>query len=205
MKNVQQHDALLEQAIDMQAARTLCRDGWSCEQINAVLKNAEISYQEFATIQDQSRKLDELQKFFGSPTDSFFTGHTEPNESQFDFLNRGPDAAAAVLRNKGWNNTEISLVLQASMFASLEEPVQEQPNHQWENNRSSYNLNTRKAFPPTQQNFYPQYPHNPIPASAVAVNGRAIPRRTARAVFGRDLFILTFMAGVALVMVFTLL
>ena len=57
MKNVQ-HDALLEQAIDIRAARTLCRDGWSCEQINAVLRNAEITRQQFETIQEQSRDLD---------------------------------------------------------------------------------------------------------------------------------------------------
>ena len=33
MKHVQPN-ALLEQAIDIRSARTLYRDGWSCEQIN---------------------------------------------------------------------------------------------------------------------------------------------------------------------------
>lgn len=206
MKNVQQHDALLEQAIDIQAARALCRDGWSCEQINSVLKNTEISYQEFETIQVKSREFDELQTFFGSPSDFLFTGHAEPDESQFDFLNRGPDAAAAVLREKGWNNAEISLVIREAMFASLEESVQEQFNPQGQTiSQSGYDLRPSTTFVPPQQIFYSQYPPNPSPASVAAVNSQAISRRTARSSFGRDLFILTFMAGVALAMVFTLL
>ena len=108
MKHVQP-DALLEQAIDIRAARTLCRDGWSCEQINSVLRNAEITRQQFETIQEQSRDLDRLRQDFGPPSDWLSSGHTETNHSEIDFLNHGPDAATEILREHGWQSYEISL------------------------------------------------------------------------------------------------
>ncbi|MGD1950443.1 MAG: hypothetical protein ACFB14_12460 [Leptolyngbyaceae cyanobacterium] len=198
MKHVQP-DALLEQAIDIRAARTLCRDGWSCEQINAVLKNTEISHEQFETIQCQSRELDKLQKIFGAPVDSLYDDHAEPNKGEIDFLNRGSDAAASVLREKGWNNHEIDLVIKESMFVPLEEPTSS-----WLRNQVAYNSYELK--PPATAVYggngythnYPGIPNNFARAT------RAVPRRTARGSLGRDIFILTFMATVALVMVFTL-
>ncbi|MEM1251752.1 MAG: hypothetical protein AAGI69_04910 [Cyanobacteria bacterium P01_H01_bin.21] len=199
MKHVQP-DALLEQAIDIRAARTLCRDGWSCEQINAVLQNTEISHEQFETIQSQSRELDKLQKIFGAPIDSLQDGHAEPNKGEIAFLNRGPDAAASVLRAKGWNNHEITLVIKESMFVPLEEPTSD-----WLSNQIAYNSYEPKP-PATAAYGGNGYPRGGYPGTSNNFAAtRAVPRRTARGSLGRDIFILTFMATVALVMVFTLL
>ena len=199
MKHVQP-DALLEQAIDIRAARTLCRDGWSCEQINAVLKNVEISHEQFETIQAQSRELDKLQKVFGAPMDLLYGSHTEPNKDEMDFLNRGPYAAASVLREKGWNNNEIALVIKESMFLPLGEPTSD-----WLSNQVAYNSYEPK--PPATavygSNGYSR--DSPETSDNFARAIYAVPRRTARGSLGRDIFILTFMATVALIMVFTLL
>ncbi|NEQ50748.1 MAG: hypothetical protein F6K11_11530 [Leptolyngbya sp. SIO3F4] len=204
MNNVQ-NDALLEQALDLRAARTLCRDGWSCEQINTVLKNASITDQEFETIQAQSRELDKLQNVFGPPVDSLCTGHTEPDQSDIDFLNRGPDAAAETLREKGWNGYEIRLVLKDSMFLDIDEPQLEQP--------PAYGNATAAmptAFPTQGRNGYALgHPDGRMAASIPVVpitNERILPRRkSSRRSLSRDAFTLAFMAAFALVLVFTLL
>ena len=198
MKHVQ-HDAL-EQAIDIRAARTLCRDGWSCEQINAVLKNIDISHQQFETIQAQSRDLDELQQVFGPPINSLRSEHAEPSQSDLDFLNRGPDAAASVLREKGWNSYEIDLVIRESMFVPLEESklAPQQPAY------VSYPT-TIPVFPTQNPNGYALgYPDGGI-AAAATLSDRSHFHRTSSGTLRRDIFILTFMATIGLVMVFTLL
>ncbi|EKV02794.1 hypothetical protein Lepto7375DRAFT_5056 [Leptolyngbya sp. PCC 7375] len=198
MKHVQ-HDAL-EQAIDIRAARTLCRDGWSCEQINAVLKNVDISHQQFETIQAQSRELDELQQVFGPPINSLRSEHAEPSQSDLDFLNRGPDAAASVLREKGWNSYEIELVIRESMFVPLEEPklTPQQPAY------AGYPT-TIPVFPTQSQNGYALgYPDGGV-AAAATLSDRSHFHRTSIGTLKRDIFILTFMATIGLVMVFTLL
>lgn len=204
MNNVQ-HDALLEQALDIRAARTLCRDGWSCEQINDVLKNANITHQQFETIQVQSRELDKLQKVFGAPVESLRSDHAEPDYSEIDFLNRGPDAATSVLLDKGWSRDEISLVIVDSMFVTMDEPRVEVA-------ASNYYSNPpiAPAFP-TQEGRNGYALGHPAESGGVAAvpyypsNGgnRVVPRR--RGSLGRDAFILFFMAAFALVLVFTLL
>ncbi len=214
MKNVQHHDALLEQAIDIRAARTLCRDGWSCKQINAVLKNTKISAQEFVDMQTQSRELDKLQNVFGSPDDSLAVGHAEPNQSELDFLNRGPDAAVAVLKEKGWNNYEISLVIQESMFASLDEPTVDWPEQQQPGEIAGHGAAIPPQTAPPSHSYPPPHSYNQGPRAAaisnistpgLASNRRAPHRRSALQNFGRDVFILAFMAGLALALLFTLL
>ncbi|MBX2865134.1 MAG: hypothetical protein KTR27_16400 [Leptolyngbyaceae cyanobacterium MAG.088] len=204
MKNVQHHDALLEQAIDIRAARTLCRDGWSCEQINAVLKNAEISVQTFTAMQTQSRELDKLQNEFGSPIDFLRVGHAEPSQSEIDFLNRGPDAAASVLRDNGWDNYAISLVVQDSMFASLDEPAAEWPDHQGIHNQS-YGVNTpaTAALPAYGYNHGYAPPINyPVRSTTRRISRR---NRSGRRAFGQDVLALTCLAGAALALVYALL
>ena len=205
MNNVQ-NDALLEQALELRAARTLCRDGWSCEQINAVLKNAAITSEEFETIQTQSRELDKLQKVFGPPVDSLYTGHAEPDQSEIDFLNRGPDAAAEVLREKGWNGYEISLALKDSMFLDLDEP-QVLGAHATYGNRVA---TIPTAFPTQGRNGYSLgHPDGSVAASIPVISiteERGFPRRKSSArSLSRDAFALAFMAAFALVLVFTLL
>ena len=200
MKNVQ-HDALLEQAIDIRAARTLCRDGWSCEQINAVLRNAEITRQQFETIQEQSRDLDRLRQDFGPPSDWLSSGHTETNHSEIDFLNHGPDAATEILREHGWQSYEISLVIQDSMFIALDEPKLEQQTKGYRSN------GIIPASLPTQSShsgYALSYPNHAVASIPIPQN-RAVQRRQSRRYLGRDIFILTFMAAVALALLFTLL
>ncbi|MGD1858294.1 MAG: hypothetical protein ACFB2W_28995 [Leptolyngbyaceae cyanobacterium] len=201
MNNVQ-HDALLEQALDLRSARTLCRDGWSCEQINSVLKNTAISFEDFETMQAQSRELDNLQKEFGPPMDSLRTEHAEPSQSEIDFLNRGPDAAAAVLQEKGWSGYEISLVIKDSMFLDLDEPQLAR--------QSAYYSQTGVQVPAA----FSTYPRNGYalgqPGGVTAVPVAAVPRgqlrqRSSRSSLSRDAFALTFMAALALVLIFTLL
>ncbi|MBT9317142.1 hypothetical protein [Leptothoe spongobia] len=204
MNNVQ-HDALLEQALDLRAARTLCRDGWSCEQINAVLKNASITHQEFATIQTQSRDLDKLQQVFGPPIESLYTDHTEPDQSEIDFLNRGPDAAAEVLREKGWNGYEIGLVIQDSMFLDLDEPQLAPPHATY----GSAAPTVSAAFPTQDRNGYalghPEGRFASIPVIPLTDERPYPQRKSSRRSLTRDAFTLSFMAAFALVLVFTLL
>ncbi|MEM9805192.1 MAG: hypothetical protein AAF959_07915 [Cyanobacteria bacterium P01_D01_bin.56] len=204
MKDLQQ-STLLEQELDFRAARTLCRDGWSCEQINVVLKHVAISQEQFHTIQAQSRELDELQKDFGAPADSMSVGHKEPSQSELDFLNRGPDAAADVLREKGWSKREISLVIQDTMFPSVEMPKakQQAPNY-------AVAPPVVTAVPPAFQtqgrNGYALgHPDAGIATLPYPTNSQARPRRGARSTLVRDTLILAFMAGIALALVFTLL
>ena len=206
MKNVHQ-DALFDQALDIRAARTLCRDGWARDQINAVLKNADVTAQQFEIIQNQSRELDELQKVFGPPVESLAASHAEPAQSELDFLNRGPDAAAAVLRERGWSRHEISLVIQEAMFEALEEAAAIATPAQ------SYRAVAPEpsiplAFPTQGRNGYALGHPDAGMAGAVPMyyaQAQALPRRGARSSLSRDAFILTFMAGFALVLVFTLL
>ncbi|MEM6255193.1 MAG: hypothetical protein AAF821_19950 [Cyanobacteria bacterium P01_D01_bin.156] len=212
MKDLQQstfqQSTLLEQELDFRAARTLCRDGWSCEQINVVLKHVSISQEQFETMQEQSKELDELQKVFGAPADSMNAGHTEPNQSELDFLNRGPDAAADVLRENGWSNHEVSLVIQDSMFPNVE-PLKMAPQAvilQHAAVSAPAMAMPATAFPPQVTNGYAMGGPNsgiaamPYPA---ATQGRV--RRGSRSTLVRDTLILAFMAGIALALVFTLL
>lgn len=201
MKNVQ-HDALLEQALDIRAARTLCREGWSCEQINTVLKKADITDQQFATMQAQSREFDKLQQVFGPPASSLYSGHAEPAQSAIDFLNRGPDAATDILKEKGWSGHEISLVLKESMFAPLEEPPVAAPS-----NRHYHNppVIVQPAFPTHSGNGYALGHADTAMLALPQPGSRALPRSTSRRSLSRDTFILTCMAAFALVLIFTLL
>lgn len=200
MKNVQ-HDALLEQALDIRAARTLCRAGWTCEQINTVLKKANITDQQFATMQAQSREFDKLQQVFGPPADSLYSGHADPTHSAIDFLNRGPDAATDILKEKGWSGYEISLVLEESMFTGLEETPIAVPN-------SSYYRNppvmVQPAFP-TQGGGYAVDHADTATLALTRPGNRILPRSNSRRSLSRDTFILTCMAAFALVLIFTLL
>lgn len=199
MKNVQHQNALLEQAIDTRAARTLCRDGWSCEQINAVLKNTAISHQDFEAMQAQSKELDKLQTVFGSPVESLQTGHTDPSDSEFDFLNRGPDAAASVLRQKGWESYEINLVIKESMFVPLDNPTASSSDN------SSYQ-GYGPAVIPHASSAYGYGGQPPMYTSPAAVPSRRSNRyRSASSVFGRDVFILTCLAGFALAVLYAVL
>lgn len=206
MSNVQQ-DALVEQALDLRAARTLCRDGWACDQINAVLKNALITEQEFATIQAQSRELDKLQSVFGPPIESLSTGHADPDESNLGFLNRGPDAAALILREKGWNGYEIGLVIQDSMFVGLEESQLElQPAVAYGNTMP---MAVPAAFPTHRHNGYalghPDGRFASLPVVPMTDNRVPPRRRSSASSLSRDAFTLAFMAAFALALVFTLL
>lgn len=207
MKNVQQ-DALFDQALDIRAARTLCRDGWARDQINAVLKNADITAQQFETIQNQSRELDELQKVFGPPVESLAASHAEPAQSELDFLNRGPDAASAVLREKGWSRHEVSLVIQEAMFEALEEAAIATAPQTPSYSSAATEPPVPLAFPTQDRNGYALGHPNAAMAGTVPMyyaQAQALPRRTSRSSLSRDAFILTFMAGFALVLVFTLL
>lgn len=203
MKNVQ-HDALLEQALDIRAARTLCRDGWTCQQINAVLKNTDITNDQFLTIQLQSQELDKLQKVFGPPLESLSTGHIESHPSELDFLNRGPDAATAVLQEKGWQGYEISLVLKQTMFQVLDETPAAAVQHNSYTN--SHPVTIPAAFPTQARNGYTPGPSDIDTVTALpSPDSRALPRRSSRRSLSRDTFMLTFMAAFALALVFTLL
>lgn len=213
MKNIQ-HDTLLEQAIDIRAARTLCRDGWSCEQINGVLKNTEITHQQFAKFQEQSKALDELQEVFGPPANSLYTKRTENTQSEIDFLNRGPDAATEVLKENSWQAYEISLVIQDSMFVPLDEPQpQVAPS-------VNYYGNSGMASPPVSaipnHNGYAlSDPHSTTQSAMASVPmqnfnhspnpNRSTSSRPSRRTLKRDTLILAFMAAVALALLFTLL
>ncbi|MBE9066836.1 hypothetical protein IQ260_09240 [Leptolyngbya cf. ectocarpi LEGE 11479] len=201
MKNAQ-HDALLEQALDIRAARTLCREGWSCEQINSVLKKADITDQQFAMMQTQSREFDKLQQVFGPPADSLYSGHAEPTHSAIDFLNRGPDAATDILKDKGWSGYEISLVLEESMFTGLEEAPIAVPSNSYHRNPP---IIIQPAFPTHSDNGY-VVGHSDAATLALPHPGsRALPRRNSRRSLSRDTFILTCMAAFALVLIYTLL
>ncbi len=196
MKQIQ-HDALLEQAIYTRAARTLCRDGWSCEQINGVLKNTEITQQQYAAFQDESKSLDELQEVFGPPANSLYARKTaKSDQSELDFLNRGPDAATEVLRENDWEAYEISLVIQDSMFVPLEEP-------KFMPQVSNYRGSGGTALAPVAN-----IPHHNGYALSDPLNDpyRRTPQtRQSRRTLKRDTLILAFMAAVALALLFTLL
>ncbi|MEL6130146.1 MAG: hypothetical protein AAFR30_09590, partial [Cyanobacteria bacterium J06628_4] len=171
-----------------------------CEQINAVLRNVEITRQQFETIQEQSRELDRLQQDFSSPADWLNSGHTEVNQSEIDFLNHGPDAAAEVLRDHGWQSYEISLVIQDSMFIAFDEPKLEPQTNGYRSN------GVIPASLPTQSHngYVLSYPNHAVASIPIPQN-RAMQRRQSRRYLGRDIFILTFMAAVALALLFTLL
>ncbi|MEM7065046.1 MAG: hypothetical protein AAF572_18040 [Cyanobacteria bacterium P01_B01_bin.77] len=201
MKNVQ-HDALLEQDLDVRVARTLCREGWSCEQINSVLKKADITDQQFAMMQAQSRELDKLQKMFGPPADSLYSGHAEPTHSAIDFLNRGPEAATDILRGKGWNGNEISLVLEESMFTDLEEPSKAVPSSSHYRNLPAM---VQPAFATHSGNGYAVGYADTATLALPHPGSQILPSRNARRSLSRDTFILTCMAAFTLVLIFTLL
>ncbi|MEA5466464.1 hypothetical protein [Leptothoe sp. PORK10 BA2] len=211
MKKIQP-DTLLEQAIDIRAARTLCRDGWSCDQINDVLKNIEITHQQFAAFQEQSKALDELQEVFGPPANSLYSKRHETEQSEIDFLNRGPDAATEVLRENNWQAYEISLVIQDSMFVPLDEP-QLAPQAPYYGSREMASFST--ATIPNHGGYALSDPHS-MPQSEMV--SRAVqnftyastqasfdPSRQSRRTLKRDTLILAFMAAVALALLFTLL
>lgn len=208
MSNVQQ-DVLVEQALDLRAARTLCRDGWACDQINAVLKNASITEQEFETIQSQSRELDQLQRVFGPPVESLSAWHSDPDDSKLEFLNRGPDAAALVLREKGWSGYEIGLVIQESMFVELEEPQLQLQGAVAYGNAMTASSSLPPAFPTHRHNGYALgYPDGrfaSIPVVPITDNRIPPRRRSSAGSLSRDAFTLAFMAAFAMVLVFTLL
>lgn len=196
MKQIQ-HDALLEQAIYTRAARTLCRDGWSCEQINGVLKNTEITHQQYAAFQDESKALDELQEVFGPPANSLYA---KPNngadQSELDFLNRGPDAATEVLRENDWEAYEISLVIQDSMFVPLDEPKLVSP-------QANYQGGGGVALAPVAN-----IPNHNGYALSDPLNDpyrRTTQNRQSHRTLKRDTLILAFMAAFALALLFTLL
>ena len=202
MKNVQ-HDVLLEQAIYIRAARTLCRDGWSCDQINNVLKNAEISNQQFEKIQAQLKELYELQKAFGLPTDAFYRSYADRYHSELDFLNRGPDAAVSVLQDKGWLPYEVELAIRQSMFVPLEEPILDlQQNN---NNRSAYRRPPTPTFTDTQRVSDDGFSQPPRNISISRFNNRTLSRRAGRVSVRREVFVLTFIAPLVLVLMLTLL
>ncbi|MEM7795678.1 MAG: hypothetical protein AAF579_14660 [Cyanobacteria bacterium P01_C01_bin.118] len=120
MKN-DRYEILVEQNLDLnvKALGVLYRDGWSCEQIHTILKNAEINNQNLLAMQarDQAiakleRGLEPLNKHVSVvPESSFY--------ADIDFLNRGPEAAASVLLAKGWTSHEVSLVVKESLFIPL--------------------------------------------------------------------------------------
>lgn len=201
MKNVQ-HDALLEQALDIRAARTLCREGWSCEQINSVLKKADITDQQFAMMQAQSKEFDKLQQVFGPPADSLYSGHADPTHSAIDFLNRGPDAATDILKEKGWSGYEISLVLKDSMFTGLEEAPIAVPSSSY---YPSPPVVVQPAFPTHGGNGYAMGHADTATMALPHPGGRTLPHRNSQRSLSRDTFILTCMAAFALVLIFTLL
>lgn len=207
MKDLQQ-STLLERGLDFRAARTLCRDGWSCEQINVVLKHIAISQDQFETMQAQSRELDALQKEFGAPADAMYVGHTEPSQSELDFLNRGPDAAADVLRDKGWSTHEISLVIQETMFPNMESAKVLPQQASSYSGGAAAPMVVPKAFPTQGRNGYalghPDAGITTLPYTAASAN-QVQPRRGSRSTLMRDTLILAFMAGIALALVFTLL
>ncbi len=204
MKDLQQ-STLLEQELDFRAARTLCRDGWSCEQINAVLKHIAISQDQFDTMQEQSRELDELQNVFGAPANSMYVGHTEPSQSDLEFLNRGPDAAADILREKGWSNHEIGLVIQDTMFPSMETPKMKQQVPLYVGATASARA-VPTAFPTQGRNGYALgHPDAGIATLPYPTSSQVRPRRGSRSTLVRDTMVLAFMAGIALALVFTLL
>ena len=206
MKDLQQ-STLLEQDLDFRAARTLCRSGWSCEQINSVLKHVSISQNEFITMQRQSRELDELQNVFGAPADSMSMGHADPSQSKLDFLNRGPDAATDVLRDKGWSAHEISLVIQDSMFPNMEPPKMQSPAPQYALTPNPATA-VQPAFRTQGRNGYALGRPTvagvaPLPTPNAPQQTR--PRKNSNSTLMRDTMLLAFMAGIALALVFALL
>lgn len=132
MKN-DRYGALLEQDLDLhvKALGLLYRDGWSCEQIHTILKNAESNNQNLLAQQARDQAIAKLEKGLEPlnkhvsvvPESSFYT--------DIDFLNRGPEAAASVLLAKGWTSHEVSLVVKESLFIPLlnEAQVKSQSSH----------------------------------------------------------------------------
>ncbi|MBT9313258.1 hypothetical protein [Leptothoe kymatousa] len=156
-------------------------------------------------MQAQSRELDELQKEFGAPANSLYSGHTDPSQSDLDFLNRGPDAAGAVLREQGWNAHEIGIVIQDSMFSNMEESAGIAA-HTAQYSASSAPQSIAAvppAFPTQGRNGYAL--GHPDAGIATLPNPASKQARRGRSTLARDTLILAFMAGIALALVFTLL
>ena len=127
MKN-DRYETLVEQNLDLnvKALSVLYRDGWSCEQIHTILKNAEINNQNLLAMRARGQAIAKLEKGLEPlnkhvsvvPETSFQT------DADIGFLNRGPEAAASVLLDEGWTSHEVSLVVKESLFIPLLDEAQ---------------------------------------------------------------------------------
>ena len=103
----------------MRAAHSLFRAGWMLTEINGVLRCGYISPTRFQKIQQHAIALEQLQRKFGPPPtissstdakllDINITRHRLP---VLRVMNRGVEAAAAVLSHHGWHLSQVRNVL----------------------------------------------------------------------------------------------
>ncbi|MEM7797202.1 MAG: hypothetical protein AAF579_22450 [Cyanobacteria bacterium P01_C01_bin.118] len=111
--------SLSRQDLNTRAAHSLCRAGWMLAEINGVLQNGSIKPASFAMIQQQAATLDQLQRKFGPPPTLSASTDTQTLKVQarktitIRVMNRGVEAAAAVLTHHGWHYSQINDVLKS--------------------------------------------------------------------------------------------
>ena len=113
------HYGLSRQELNIRAAHSLYRAGWMLTEINGVLRSGCISPAGFRQIQEQAIALEELQRKFGPPPtvgaspDSHVSEITikRTRPPALRVMNRGVEAAAAVLNHYGWQLSQVRSVL----------------------------------------------------------------------------------------------
>lgn len=114
------HYEVFRQNLNVRAAHSLCRAGWMLREINGVLQTGQIRPENFHSIQQKAVAFVQLQNQFGPPpalTSSTDTQTFDVDTSKLPtirVMNRGVDAAAAVLRHHGWKCSQIRHVLKPS-------------------------------------------------------------------------------------------
>lgn len=151
MKN-DRYEALVEQNLDLnvKALSVLYRDGWSCEQIHTILKNAEINNQKLLAMQARNQAIAKLEKGL-EPLNKHVSVVPETSfqaDADIDFLNRGPEAAASVLLDEGWTSHEVSLVVKESLFI----PLLDEAQVKLQSNRCGNAGNSGVTFPTKSEN-----------------------------------------------------
>ena len=112
---------LSRKELNIRAAHSLCRAGWMRAEINGVLRSGCISPTGFQKIQQQAIALEQMQRKFGpppmvSPSTSTKLLEIDITNSRLPTLrvmNRGVEAAAAVLNHYNWPLPQVRSVLKS--------------------------------------------------------------------------------------------